>query len=954
MSVATMPVLERPLPKAPGSANMSNVWRDGNGQLQEHTIELPVDKTTHKINGRLYACVVAECPTAEWIIEPKQALPEEKTHCPRDGQPLSWVPLDPTQQDPLASGRQLQQSRLASLWAKKKTEAAEKIRQSAAVRAALETKASAPAQAATLATEMKGHLPSLAAAAAIEVGVVYTVDLTSALETAAIASVVTVGGIVVGYLLAVIVEQIRARLRKEGFEGRAAKKARERGLWAGRGAISVGLFMGVTGAVEGLAGLDAAGLGDGLKWGFIALLGLGLAWWTNRAHWERLWAERRRLRQLAADKIRKAEEERIRRLEEEARRLEEEARQREQLAEVEAWDDDNPLHQGRRMAIEWQRISRLETAVAGFPKINKTEIVPEKTREITAPDPETGKPMRIGWEYYGKCVPGALVTGSGMVPPIIAAKEWLVSVLFDGEYDAAAISLLDTPEGKQNTFLMMITERARLGDAVPWRAETAVRVDHKGVRYGYLGRSLTGDDLEEVLYAPTQPFGGLATGTTGGGKGGFAVRYLLNCLFGNMFPILFDPKGLVDFADFAGLFPIGFTKRHRRIILESLHAERQRRESRLASAPKTNRYGAQVAGTSKWNTHDETTGEIGVYGEPILALFDEFHDLAKDQGFLLDLTNHVRFQRAAAMGVLLLSQGGGLDDWGNSVLRDLGSMTSRTNFRGGDMQSKLSGNKSKYSTADLPNLPGMCLREAPGSPDVPLRAAFISREPDDEDTVYTTLWGKGAERVMQIEDPMNWISDETKALWEETGLMDLWRLARGPGGLARLLADTQEDEEDQDDSMVGEMHTGSATLMRMPEKAVATSRMTAREVLLAILHESPGIDWEGIMASDAWNGRAPGWAKQPAKSTITRAADDLGDKIDRGPDSKSWRLTEAGAKAGAEAARQLASPVVVASAGHGAHSSRPSAISIAEMAAQQAAEMAQVIAKEAAMASRSS
>ena len=949
MSVATMPALERPLPKAPNSANMSNVWRDGDGVLQEHAIELPVDKTTHKINGRLYACIEPECATARWVIEPKTALPEDDKHCPRDGQPLSWVPLDPTQGDPLANGRQLQQSRLASLWARKQAEAARKIRESAAVRAALETKAAAPTELGKLAGEMKGHAPSLAAAVAIEIGVVYTVDMAGALESMAVGTALGTWGAVAGYFIAVYVEKLRLRLRKEGFEGRAAKKARERGLWTGRGAVATGTFMVVTGAVEALAGLDA---GSAWQWSLLSLLGLGLAWWTNQAHWEHLWAERRRLRQLAADKIRRAEEEKARRLEEEARRLEEEARQREQLAEVEAWDDNDPVHQGRRMALEWQRISRLETRATGFPKITATEIVPEKTREITAPDPETGKPMRIGWEYYGKCQPGALIAGSGMVPPIIAAKEWLVSVLFDGEYDAAAISLLDLPEGKQNTFLIMVTERARLGDAVPWRADRATRRDHKGLRYGYLGRSLTGDDLEEVLYAPTQPFGGLVTGTTGGGKGGFAVRALLNYLFSRMLPMLFDPKGLVDYGDFVGLFPIGFTKRHRRMIMAFLHAERQRRESRLASAPKVNKYGAKVAGTSKWNTHDETTGEIGVFGEPIIALFDEFHDLAKDQAFVLDLTNHVRFQRAAAMGVLLLSQGGGLDDWGSSVLRDLGGMTSRTNFRGGDMQSKLSGNKSKYSTADLPNLPGMCLREAPGTPDVPLRAAFISREPDDEDTVYTTLWGKGTEPVMQIEDPMTWISAETIEIMKETGVWDLWMLARGPGGLERLLADTQEDEEDEDNSHVGEMHVGGAGLMRMPEKAVATSRMTAREVLLAILHETPGIDWEGIMAHDAWLGRAPGWAKPPAKTTISRAADDLGDKIDRGPGSKSWTLTQTGAAAGAAAARQLASAVTVTHVPGHPGTGGPSAASIAEMAAQQAAEMAQVIAREAAMANR--
>lgn len=960
MSTATMPATERPLPKLPSGAKSSDVWRDKDGVLQEHAIEMPVDPKTKKINGKLFACINPICTTAEWVIEPAEQ--PKMRFCPGDAAPLSFVPLDDTQQDPIATGRQRQLAWIAGMWSDKKAKAARKIRESAAVRSAMQTKAAAPEEIAKLGKEMRGHLPSLAAAVTVEIGVVYAVDLTGALEGVAIGAALGTWGAIVGYFVAVYVEKLRARLRKEGFEGRAAKKARERGLWTGRALVSTGTFMTVTGAVEGLAGLDPA---SWWQWSLLTLLGLGLAWWTNKAHWDRLWAERRRLRELADENMRRADEAEAARLEAEALRAAEEARLREQLAEVEAWDDDNPEHQGKRFAIEWSRIANLETANAGFPKIKKTQIIAEKTREITAPDPDTGKPVRIGWEYYGRCEPGALVVGSGMVPAIMAAKEWLVSVLFDGQYDAAAISLLDTPEGKQNTFLIMITERARLGDAVPWRGDRAVRVDHDGVRYGYLGRSLTGDELEEILYAPTKPFGGLVTGTTGGGKGGFAVRYLLNCLLAGILPILFDPKGLVDYGDFAGLFPIGFTKRHRRIILESLHLERDRREGRLATAPKKNRYGATVQGESRWNTHDETTGEVGVYGEPIVGVFDEFHDLAKDAAFVLDLTNHVRFQRAAAMGVLLLSQGGGLDDWGSSVLRDLGGLTSRTNFRGGDMQTRLSGGRSKYSTADLPAMPGMCLREAPGSPDVPLRAAYISRDPDDEDTVFTTLWGKGAQPVMQIPDPMDWISDETKALWEETGLMDIWRLARGPGGLDRLRADTREDEEDMDDeAAIAQAHGGGKAVARPTEKAVATGRMSAREVILAILHETPGIDREGIETSDVWL-RAPGWVKLPDKATVTRAAKDLDPtaggteplpegrvkKIDRGPGSSSWTLMPEGAKAAAQAASQLASPVVTTHVpGHS--TGRASAASVAEMAAQQAAEMAKLIAAETAMANR--
>jgi hypothetical protein len=973
MPTATMPRTERPLPPIPGGANKSDIWRDRKGVLQKHAVELPVDKQTDKVNGRLFACVMATCATAEWVIEPKTE--PKMTFCPNDhgknAQRLAEVPLDDTDQDPIATGRQRQLAWLSNLAAKKRLDYAEKIRASAAMTAVRETKASAPEKIGELVTDGKGTLPSLAAAAGIEIGVVYVVNLTSALETTALAAVIPVAGVFVGYLLAVHVERIRLKLRKEGFEGRAAKKARERGLWAGRAALSTGAFLAVTGLLEGLAGgLDA---GSGPQWGVLTLLGLGLAWWTNRAHWERIWAERRRIRELALEKARRAAEEQARRAEAEAAARLAEARMREQLAEVGGvWDEDDPAHQGQRMLIEWQRVSGLDTARENFPQIAKTTIVPDKTREILVPDPVTGKKVRIGWEFLGTCAPGALVNRTGLSSPLQTAKPWLVAVLFEGRYDASSIALVDNPAGQQNTFIIMITERARLGEAVTWRAADAVRVDPDGTRYGSLGRALTGEDLYELLYQDAQPFGGLVIGTTGGGKGGHATRHTLNLLKALMFPMLQDPKRLVDYADFAGIFPIGFTKRHRRMILAFLHAERQRRETKLAAAPKTNRYGAQVAGESRWNTHDPQTGEIGVYGQPIEHLWDEFHDQAKDPEFLSGFTNLVRFQRAAALGALLLTQGGGLTDLGDSTLRDLAAQTSRTLYRTSELSSRMAGGRNQnYSTADLPALPGMCLREAVGAPQVPLRAAYITRDPQAEDTVYTTLWGKGARPVLQIEDPINWISTETIEIMKDTGVWDLWMQARDyqPDGswtpnVNRLLADDEEDEEEDEVAMALATIRPKAL---QPMQPVAQGRMAARDVLLAILHEYPGSSLKEIYTSEVW-GRAPGWGKPATTETVTRAATELDptvggtqplpdgatQKIDRGPKSRSWTVTPDGMPQAVRAvARLIPRPAAAPAGTHPPTANRGvSPTELAERAALRAAELQQTIAAEVAMATR--
>lgn len=974
MPTATLPRTERPAFKIPANVAKSDVWYDKDGVLRQHAIELPVDPKTHKINGRLFACVVAGCPTAELVIEPATTLPEGKVCCPRDGNLLAYVPLDPDEADPVASGRQRQLAWLANLAAEKRARAAAAFRESAAMAAVRETRASAPEKLARLATDGKGHLPSLAASVAVEVGVIYTVDLADALQTAALAAAITATGCIAGYLIAVYAEKIRLWRRKEGFEGRAAKKARERGLWAGRASVSTGLFIAAVGVADAMTRLEP---GNGMVWGVLALLGLGLSWWTNRDHWERLWAERRRLRELAAEKARRAAEASARLAEQEAAARLAEAQLREQLAQVGATDPDNPLHQGELMRIEWERISRLKTMPENFSQITRTKIVPDQTHEITAPDPVTGKKVRIGWGYLGTCEPGALVGRGGLGSPLQAAKDWLVAVLFEGQYDGSQISLVDNPDGRQNTFMIMITERARLGDAVPWRAETAVRVADDGTRYGYLGRSLTGDDLEEILYQPTQAFGGGVIGTTGGGKGGHATRHICNLLLALIFPVLQDPKRLVDYGDFVGMFPIGFTKRHRRMIMAFLHAERARRETKLAASPKTNRYGAAVAGESRWNTHDPATGLIGVYGQPIEHIWDEFHDQSKDQAFLADFCNLVRFERAAGLGVTLLSQGGGLDDFGNNTLRDLIVQTSLTMYRTGDLSSRLAGGRNQnYSTADLPMLPGMCLRQAPNSPRIPLRAAYITRDPNAEDTVYTTLWGKGAEPVLQIEDPLTWISEETIALMKDTGVWDLWMQARTyrPDGtwvpnITALLADDEEDEEgDEVAQALAQMAPKAMQPATNRQQQPSQTKMPARQVLMAILHETPGISLQEIYASDGWV-RAVGWGKRPPDSTVTRAAKELDptvggtlplpagavQKINRGEGSRSWTLTPAGAEEGAACAARLLPRQAPDSRVEPVAADTPAARSAmatfeAENATLQAAEMARILAEEARLA----
>lgn len=932
MTTQTLVAPERPLPPLPRGVKGSDVWRDAKGNLVQGSYELPVD-ANKKIIGRLFACPDKTCAVASWAIEPAEH--PEQAFCPGHGIKLVFLPLDDAQQDPVAAGRSKQLARFTQVYSDRKAAAAKAISAAASQRAerARQVTAEGVAQ---LGSDMRGHAPTIAASAAVAIGVVYTVDHSTWQQALAVDALFTWGAIA-AYGLAVLAQKVMLERRNERFEGKARDDARGRALHLGAGVAAAGLYLGAVELLDAIAGMDLS-----TPWQAAVVTGLGalLAWVVNKSHWEQLWAARRRLREMEEASRRALEEAKARRLAEEAERLRREAEERLRLAEygVSMWDENNPEHWGKRLAMEWEKIAKLESAQTGFSQIGRTWIEALQTKAITVPVGDDGLSRRtIGWEFVGKCQPGALVPrGEGV--PLMNAKNWLCSVLFDGRYDASQLTLVDRPGGAANTFLVMITEHARLGEIVKWKGAAGIRVASDGSIYGHIGRALTGEDIEELIYEPGQPMGGATAGTIGGGKSAAVIIKLLNRLAACVLPFLHDPKSLADYADFVGIFPIGVTKEHRDMFLKSLRLERKRRE-RVAAGKKMvicancrtlveqragvwqhkpsadagaacadPEPGRRVAGESVHHRED---------GDPIAAFWEEFHTNTEDEAFVHALTREVRLSRLSAEGHELITQGGGLADFVNSVLRGLLKMVSLTTFRMDDMQARMAGNRNQvYSTADLPNLPGMQLRQSPSAPPVPLRGAFVPRKVLAEGNVFETLWGPGTEKVLQFADPMQRLHPDTVALWETTGLMAFWRRSREPDGLEWLLAQAEAAaDEDEDDQEGGHAVALPAPVSATTGQNLPAVKMLAEDVILALVLDEPTVGRAGIMAHECWNW-LPGWGKTADPSTISKAARVLDPKpadvaagavqlLQRSADGKQWTVLPAGRERAEAALAQL-------------------------------------------------
>lgn len=861
-------------PKLPAGLRWSDVWRDGTGTLVEGAREVPVD-ADKKIAARLRLCSTDECPVEQWDpfeFGPDGALlPAPVRFCPEHGSQLVAVAADGSDADPVGTARQ----RLTARVQKVLTERRDRALQAAQARLA-ELRAAAVAEASAKALDMAKHRPSLA---------VSGVALAGGLTAAAMAPVWAVAGGGVAATVGAGAAYAGAywwKTRGAGeVVGRAARRARTVAHRAAAGAAAAGLFT----AQAGVLGVDASTATGACILAYEMLSGCALTWAVNRRHWEKLWADRRRLRELA----RKAAEAAAEQAQAEVARLESLPQ-----APTPAAADETPEAVGLRMAVEWQRIARSSTVPVGFP-MAKTWIVPCETRSVTVP--VDGELVHIGWEFTVEAEPGALVARNGMTaPPLLQAREWLAAML---ERDPSTVSLVDRPEGRANRGLLLLTDKAPLGGAVRSKGPAGVRRAGDGTIYVHIGRTIVGDDVDEAVYTPGQPFGGLTVGHTGGGKSAGNILSILNDLWAGILPVLYDPKQLVDYADFVGVFPIGVTREHRDVILQSLHAERRRRERHLASRPMKDRHGRVRTQQSLWSPAED--------GPPIHHYWDEFHMEAKEQQFVASLTELFRLQRVSAMGGDIATQGGGLADFADSVLRGLLNQQRMRLYRMPDNLARLAGYTGTYMPSQLPRLPGMCLTVTAEVPELPLRFAFVTRD-DVDGCVYDQLYAPDGSQILFAPK----LPPETVEVFEREGLMDLWRLGQGPNGMSNLLS-----------SSPGSLTTPGAVV-------AAGGKLSAADILLGIVSTSPGCARAWIDAHPMWL-TAAGGGKPPVPSTVSRAAGQLEKTglLSRGEGGADYRVTPAGAARAASAWAQLSA------------TSRPAQMSAAEVerAAEVAAEL---------------
>lgn len=805
--------------KRPALAGLkwSDVWQVADGGFVQGDRELPIDKNW-RIAARLFLCPTNECAVEEWVPFPADGQPEPpRPCCPRHPVQLIEVDPDPAKRDPVTNARERLAQSIKDAVARRRQATID-----AAIRRVDAAKAEATRAAKRTAADMHGHVPSLTASAAGLVGALVLAGTSPALLVAAVGAVLATMGTVVAYLAAYAVAWFGARRAGEPLDGKkSARSARATARHIASGVLAAGVLLMVV-AVLGVSWLS-----------LMVLLPLGavLAWAVNRRHWESLWATRRRLRELAQRKVEDAAQ-----------------RAAEVVEQVTATDTrtvvvnalETPEVVGRRMAADWERIARSDTLPAGF-LMRRTRIVPEETREVTAPDGDNV--LRIGWEFTIESEPGALVARLGGTPPLVAAGEWLAAML---GRDPSTTALVDRPDGQANRGLLILTDTAVLGGTVAYKGRAGIRRGPDGTLYGHVGRTLKGDDVEKALWTPGQPGGGGRYGHSGCGKSVCTRLTLLNDLYAGIFTTLYDPKNFVDFSDFIGIIPMGCTREHRDVIQRSLWAECVRRQQRLARVGGTDRHHRVRPMEGAWSTERD--------GPPLRSVWEEFHMESQDKAYIAALTTLVRVQRATASMVEVATQGGGLADVGDSVLRGLLNSTCMEIYRMPDSQARLAGYAGTFPPSGLPRIPGVLLMVAgEGTPAVPMRTAFVTRE-DVDGSVYDHLYAPDGSPLLTAPK----LPKEMVEVFEREGLMDLWRLGQGPNGMTNLL---------------GATFVPTASAAGLPAPAASTT-LTAADVVLAIAQSAPGSSSLQVSDHPAWLS-VPAGGKPPVPSTMSRAATKL-------------------------------------------------------------------------------
>ena len=831
----------RPAPprptRMPAGVTLSEFWYEGE-VLTHHDHPMPVIEGEWTLTGTLYICP-GPCGLVQWAFPPEQG--PETPFCPQHGFQLEPEAVTAVDADPVRGARQRVVQRVRAQIQAKRDAA------TAAVTTAVQTKVTATKTGLRADLDaLKPYRPSLALAGAA-FGVEALVAASApAVASAGIAALVGSAGAVAAYVLVYIMERRNALAADPDrpFDGRRARRARERAADAGGATIAAATWLGIGAAL----GVDPTTTGGALA---ILLAGL-LSWIGCRPYWERIADERTRLAKLARQRM--LDELHEQALEEAARR--EAAAQAAQAAlgtqdttvEVVEPDEYDPTAQGTRFAATWESLSGMDNIPPGL-RIDRTRVVIERTRHLSATI--DGTVHHLGWEYVVVAQPGSMVARNGDGPSLLAeARGWLRAVL---GVERGNLMIIDEPDGEANCYIVMISESESLiTEKVGWEGPAGIRRDPDGTLRGHVGRDILGASIYKKLWTPGQPGGGGRYGHTGGGKSVGTQISLLNDLAAGIFPMLYDPKRLVDFADFVGVIPIGVTTEHRDVILASLHAEMVRRQDHLSSRTGKDRLGRKRVLSQRWDPATD--------GPPIRATFEEFHMEANDREFTAWLLQLVRLQRATALMTEIATQGGGLADMGDSVLRGLINLVCMEIYRMPDQQARLAGYEGNYQPSSLPRVPGYLVMAAEGVAPIPMRSAFVTRE-DEEGSIYDQLFGAPTEEYPQgvplLTAPQ--LPQATIDTFAREGLMDLWRLGMGPGGVERLLADGEGP---------------SALSMPRTVESRVEGQMKARDVILAMLARHKGtLSREVLTFSEDW--KKAGWAKTPDPSTVGKAINSL-------------------------------------------------------------------------------
>lgn len=828
-------------PRLPDGYHLARTWFVGEQKVTADA-PMPVNSDTLRLAGMVWVCSGDPlCGVHDWTVGDTY-LTDTPTlrFCPEHGAPLA---TDGTgKSDPEQDRRTLGDRAGEALAAKR-----------AAVAAQLATRRDAAVDRASTALHEKindhrVHLPQAVATAATLTGTTMVVSLADPLAAAAIGAALAVGAGVIAYAAGYLVRRQRAVQR-----GERTTNHTDRALTAGR-RDARRILAGATAA--GVWTMLAAPIGaNPATVGGTGMLGLALvlAWVVNRARWSELTrqtSERKLdlLRRQVAVAWREAHLELGDRLYAEA--LGDDMlwcelaayaeRQRRGDDDVVIGNADDPAVVGAWLREQWERIAAEPDAAERFPVMHRTQVLPPQTRAIMVPI--DGEITRIGWEFTVAGDPGVLVPRAGAeLSPLGAARLWLAAML---GRDASHVSVVDRPDNDPNRGLLILTDGAPLGGTVKYLGAAGIDRRQDGSIWAVDGRDITGKQTYEPLYIPQQKFGGLLAGAPGGGKSQSVRRKVLSCLYGGILPMLYDPKNFVDYKEFAGIFPMGCTREHRDVLLHGMWAEMVRRQKFLSQQTVTDRFNRQVPADAEWDLTN---------GPPMLSIWDEFHLEARDKQFIGVLEAMARLERATASSILAASQGGGLTDWCSSVFRDILGAAGLEIFRMGLAQAKLAGYKADYDPSQLPRLPGMMVKIiGEGGAVVPMRSAFIPRG-DVDGSVYDHLYDSDNHQILFAPR----LPKETIDVFEREGVMDLWNMAKGPGGLERLQAEAE--------------HVGAV----VPEGALdgkpADDRVKSHTMILAVLAEGPVAHRGELDAHRFWQAPALGWVGSPDPSSISRA-----------------------------------------------------------------------------------